>query len=132
MVTTPGLFAACCRLDSVQPTPRAVRDVFKYPTGRFYPGLAEGYYLCSASIRLDSHTSGTYVRLLVAVNGDTTNLAAGLATIEGNGGSTSQRTLTVTGTLKLTQDDYVSAFVNSYVGAYIYSPIVCVFLDIES
>ena len=70
-------------------------------------------------IRLDSLSSGAVNRLIIAVNGNVptgnSGTNTGLEAIEGDGGSTSQRTLIVTGTLKLTKKDYVSAFVYSSV-----------------
>lgn len=66
--------------------------------------------------------------MLIAVNGNipTGNKGTntGLETIEGDGGSTSQRTLIVTGSLKLTKNDYVSAFVYSSVRIFGLSAVI--------
>lgn len=91
-------------------------DGFSTSTGRF-TAPCSGAYFVSANIRLDQ-ASGSFFRLLVAVNGNTT-LENGLHAIRGNPTST-YYTMNVAGVVKLTRGDYVSVWVYSYQDTYWY------------
>ena len=86
---------------------------FNDKTGRFAPKIT-GYYLCNANVRLDkfASTGKASSGLLIAINGkkDANN---GLHTIEGNGGSTNFRSMTVSGTMQLSKGQYASVWVHA-------------------
>ena len=84
---------------------------FNDGNGRFAP-LKDGYYLCSANIQMQDHSYSYYTRLVLAINGDH-DVQNGQSVIEGDGGSTDYRTMTVSGTMHLSKTDYVSVWVYS-------------------
>ena len=85
-------------------------------TGRFTAHY-NGYYLCSAQVRLDGAASSSYFRTVIAINGNR-NGNNGLHVIDGNGGSTNARTLSVTGTIQLKAGQHTSVFVYSSGDSY--------------
>ena len=80
-------------------------------SGRFTPH-EDGYFLCIATLRMDNHHYSYYSRLNIAVNGNY-DLQNGQTVMEGDGGSTNYRTMTVSGTMQLRKADYVSLWVYS-------------------
>jgi len=83
---------------------------FNEANGRFSP-KTDGYYLCSANVRLDSF-SGSYARLLIAIN-NAKDVNNGLHTIEGSGRSTNYFSLQLSGSIQVKKGQYVSAFIYS-------------------
>jgi hypothetical protein len=72
-----------------------------------------GFYFCSASVRISNMYYNGYSRLFISVDGST-NTDEGLNTITGNRGSTNDRFMTVSGTIKLKADSTVAVKVYSY------------------
>jgi hypothetical protein len=81
---------------------------FDAGSGR-YTAPVSGTYYCSAQVRLDSF-AGSYMRLLVALDGDT-DVSNGMHSIIGNGASTNYQSLNVAGTMKIDAGHYVSTYV---------------------
>ena len=89
---------------------------FKDDKGRFYPNN-DGYYLCSANIRLDSF-SGSKTRLTIAINGEQDKMAEddaqnGLSSIMGDGKSTNYYSMYLTGNIFMKKGQYASVFLYS-------------------
>jgi len=87
---------------------------FDNKKGRFAPKNT-GYYLCNANIAFQSLSSAGTSRVLIAVNkvGAKTTLKDinnGLSAIEGNGGSTTYRSMTVAGALQIKKGEFASVF----------------------
>lgn len=90
---------------------------FNNAKGRFTPKVT-GYYFCNANVRLDgvSNTGTSSSKLLISINGKK-DVNTGLHAIEGNGGSTNYRSMTVSGNIQLKKGEYVSVFVYTSVTA---------------
>ena len=83
---------------------------FNPNTGRFTAPVG-GYFMCSASVRINDNEK-TYVRLLMAVNGDL-DVNKGFSAISGNANA-AVRTLSAGGSMFLNAGDYVSLHVYSH------------------
>jgi len=89
---------------------------FKNDKGRFYPNN-DGYYLCSANIRLDSF-SGSKTRLTIEINGQQDKMGEGnahngLSVIWGDGRSTNYYSMHVSGNIFIKKGQYASVFLYS-------------------
>ena len=78
----------------------------------FYTASQDGYFACTAQIRLDSASSSGFFRTILALNGDTSKTKA-FVSIDGNKGSTNYRTMRVAGTVRMKKGDTVAVFVYS-------------------
>ena len=90
---------------------------FDSSKGRFAP-KSDGYYLCNANVGFEYLSSAGLSRLLIAVNkvGVKTPLKDinnGLGAVEGNGGSTTYRSMAVAGVLQIKDGWFASVFVYS-------------------
>ena len=77
----------------------------------FYTATQDGYFACTAQVRLDSASSSGFFRTILALNGDTSKTKA-FVSIDGTG-STNYRTMRVSGTVRMKKGDTVAVFVYS-------------------
>ena len=82
-----------------------------------YTAPQAGYYICTAQIRLDSASSSSYFRVLLAIN-DKMDVKSGLNAIGGNKGAKDKRTLRIAGTIFLKKKTKVSLYTYSSTDNY--------------
>jgi len=80
---------------------------FSQSTGRFSP-ISDGYYLCSANVRIDSF-SATYTRLVIGINGDH-DPHNGMSVTMGDGKSSNYFSQMVSGNIYMKKGQYASVW----------------------